>query len=95
MVHQRDALMGDLALEGGFLLEVGEDLLEGMAVDAAARHVLGAGVVAALDHEHALAGGRGNVGCHGAGAAGADHDDVEIGFGHHRSFPSGSLVLGM
>ena len=32
-------------------LEVGKDLLEGVGVDAAAGHVLGAGEVAALDDQ--------------------------------------------
>ena len=93
VVHQRDALMRDLALEGRFLLEVGEDLLERMGVDAPTRHVLGAGVVAALDHEDAFAGRRRHIRGDRAGAARAHHDDVEIRFGHHRSFPADVYVV--
>ena len=51
--HERDALMGDLALERSLgQLFVGEHLAQRMHVDAPARHVLGAGEVAALDDEH-------------------------------------------
>ena len=67
-------------------LEVREHLLERVRVDAPARHVLGPGEDAALDDEHALAGRRRRVGRHGAGAAAAHDDDVEIGLGHLGSF---------
>ena len=77
-VHHGDALVGDLALDGRLGLEVGEDLLEGVGVDAAAGHVLGAGEVAALDDQDGLAGGCGHVSRHAARAARSHDDDVEI-----------------
>ena len=77
-VHHGDALVGDFALNGRFGLEVGEDLLEGVGVDAAAGHVLGTGEVAALDDQDGLAGGCGHVSRHAARAARSHDDDVEI-----------------
>ncbi len=84
-VHERDALVGDLALERRLGLEVGEHLLQRVRVDAPAGHVLRAGEVAALDHEGRLAGLRELVGRHGARAPGAHDDRVEIS--HVLSFP--------
>ena len=81
-VQKGDALVGDLALQRSLGLEVGEHFLQAVRVDAPAGHVLRAGEVAALDHQHALARRGRRVGRHGACAPRAHDDNVEIGLSH-------------
>lgn len=75
--------MRDLALDRSLGLEVREDLLERVGIDAAAGHVLGAGEVAALHDQDGLTRGCGDIRRHAAGATGAHDDDVEISFFSH------------
>ncbi len=76
--HERDALVSDFALDGRFFLEIREDLLDGVGIQAPAGHVLGAGVVAALDQQHLLARLGDLIGGNRARKARTHHDRIEI-----------------
>ena len=82
--HEGNALVADFALDRRFLLEVGENLLKGVGVDAPARHILCTSIIAALDHEHCLASCCEFVGGNAACKACADDDRIEIRFLSHR-----------
>ena len=76
--HQRDALVRNLALERDLVEVVGEHSVQAVAVDTAARHVLGTSEIAALNDQDRLAG-LGDLICgNGASAARADDDCVEV-----------------
>ena len=73
-----DALVRDLSLERRLLLEIGKHLAKRVGVDASAGHVLGAGEIAALHDQDALARLREFVSSYRARAACADDDSIEI-----------------
>ena len=87
-VHEGNALMGNLALEGNLVphdIAVGilvENLAQRMSVDAATGHVLRPGRLTTLDDEHAFAFLCRDVGRNGACAPAAHDDDIEIALFH-------------
>ena len=87
-IHQGNALMGDLALEGNVVpLDVAisvlvKNLAQRVSVNAAAGHVLRPSRLTALHDEHALALLGCHVGRNGAGTAAAHDDDIEIALFH-------------
>ena len=96
-VHEGNALMGDLALEGNLVphnIAIGvlvKNLAQRVSVNAAAGHVLRSSRLTALHDEHTLAPLGCHVGCNGAGAAAAHDDDIEIALFH--AAPPSVIVL--
>jgi hypothetical protein len=88
VVQYPHALLDDVALQGGVVPEVGDDLLEGVGVQDGALHVLRARVFTPFDLQHRQAG----LGCGVGGGvprgARADNDDVE--FLAHGGSPVGA-----